>query len=1136
MEKNNLACGKTMSFQRWKIFLIMKLLAVFILGLVLQSYAVDVKGQNKRLNLDFENVTLKEVLQKLQDQSDYSIIYKDDLITSVENITASFRDEKVTDLLEKILQNTNLTFAIEGKTIVIVQRKIESVAEQQKSVIGKVTDQSGMPLTGVSVVIKGTTTGYITDNSGNFSIPNISENTILQFSFLGMKGQEIIIGSNTKLDVVLTEETIGIQEVVAVGYGTQVKRDVTGAMTAIKATRLKEYNVSSVSEALVGMVAGVQVNQISGIPGTPTSIRIRGVGSITAGNEPLYIIDGFPMGDDALSNFNMNNIESINILKDASATAIYGSRGANGVILITTKKGQTGSPKVTLEMYYGFQKVTKKVDVLSPEEFVEFTTDAVNNAWEYLGHDPNDDMSTRPVFYQNPPYYYQTEDWVITDWQDEIFQTSPILNTQLSVNGGSQSIRYNVNGSFFDQNGIVKNSDFKRSTLGVNLDINITKKLKFSTVINASKVGNDKVADTGQWNSGIVGTALSLPGFFAANQNEDGSYQSMQGLGYSVSTVYNPMVFINEYSEKEDKSRILGNVSLEYEIIKGLNFKTLYGFDNYNIRDNYFQKGFNYDVPTATNYVKGNVKANGKFNESATYNWVWENTLNYNTKLNNIHSLNALIGMTAQKAETGTSAINATNFPDNSVPTLNAGQVSSASTTLSEWSLLSYLARINYALLDKYYLALSIRADGSSRFGEQNQWGYFPSVSLGWIASEEKFLKNSSWVNFLKLRLSYGYSGNNAIPNYGSIGLLSYSSYVLGGKIISGIVPSTLSNANLGWELSKQFNIGVELGCWKDRIKLIVDGYNTISDNLLLNVPVPSILGVTNSLRNIGKVRNRGIEISLVTQNITGKFGWSTDFNISFNRNKVLELGPSGTAIRSTSNQESNITQVGRPIGDFYGYIFDGVYNSQEEIDQHPHLSTDRTGDPIVRDVNGDKQITVDDRTVLGNYQPDFFYGLGNTFKYKGFDLAVFIQGVSGSEIMNLGMRQTASMTGRTNSLGLARDRWRSPTETGNGKVFKASIDVYGVRRDPSSFYMEDGSYLRIRNITFGYNFNPSLVKKILATSARIYISSQNPFTWTKYSGYNPEISSYNSSLTPGIDYFAYPLSKNLIMGINVTF
>jgi len=646
---------------------------------------------------------------------------------------------------------------------------------------------------------------------------------------------------------------------------------------------------------------------------------------------------------------------------------------------------------------------------------------------------------------------------------------------------------------------------------------------------------NRDVNDDGQWGSGIVGTALGLPGFFA-KINDDGSYPDFMGMGYSVSAVRSPMVFINEVDNRSERFLTMGHAAIEYQIIKGLHFKSLLGFDGFNQEGNSFNKSFTSDVPFLSDYRRVTTPATGDHSTASSFNWLFENTLHYDVTLKEEHRINGLLGMTAQKYKGKTASMSANNFPDNMVPTLNAGQINSGSTEVTEWALISYLARLNYTFKDRYFASVSMRRDGSSRFGKGNRWGYFPSASVGWLISDEYFMDNITFLSHLKIKASYGVTGNNAISNYGAIGRLNYSYYPYGTAVVAGFVPASLSNDGLGWETSKQTNTGIEFGFLKNRIMFNAEIYQSMNSDLLLSVPIPSILGLTTALHNIGKVRNRGMELGLTTRNFVGKFNWTTDLSISFNRNKVLALGPEDDPIRSTSNQESNITQVGRPIGDFYGYIFEGVYNTMEEINARPHLPTDRPGDPIVKDVNGDNAITVDDRTILGNYQPDFLYGIQNTLSYKGFDLSIFLQGVSGADIMNLAKRQTMSMNGRTNQLGIARERWRSPEEPGNGTMYNANIDIRGVRRDPSSAYMEDGSYLRVRNITLGYAFSAPLLEKIRIAGARVYISSQNPFTFSEYSGYNPEVSSYHSAVTPGVDYQNYPLAKNLVFGINITF
>jgi TonB-linked SusC/RagA family outer membrane protein len=929
-----------------------------------------------------------------------------------------------------------------------------------------------------------------------------------------------------------TDTSLG--EVVVVGYGTQLKQKVTGSIATIGGSDLRQTQAPNFTDAMVGRLPGVQISTTTGVPGSMAAIRVRGTGSITAGNEPLYVVDGFPLGEQTLSDFNTADIESVSVLKDASSTAIYGSRGANGVIIVTTKRGRKGKAKIAYNSYAGMQEVSKKIDLLNPGEFVQYAIDARNNAWTYLGHSASDPNSARSPLYQISPYFYDQKSWVRTDWQDQVFRKAPVTDHQLSVSGGNDAFRYLLSGSWYQQQGIIKNSSFTRYSLRGNIDAQPTTWLHLSGTFFTSIVNNKLVADKGQFSDGILGTLINSAPIYGT-KNPDGSYPSTVGFGYGVSEVPNPMTFINEDQNTSDQHRTTANLTATIDIFHGLAFKTMIGFDYASIDSDEFFKSYTDDLPANPGQVREVIPATGSYAAQSDFNWLSENTLNYTFNLGADHSFEALAGFTAQKATNHSANINAVNFPNNLVPTLNAGQISSAGTFRSEWSLLSYLARINYAYKNRYFATATIRQDGSSRFGSDNRWGTFPSISAGWMLSNEAFF-NMPWVNTLKIRGSYGLAGNNDISDYGAIGLLSYSNYVIGNSRVSGISPSTLSNTALSWEKSAQGDIGLEAELFRHRVNLIFDIYQRTSNDLLLDVPVPSILGLSNSLENIGKVRNQGLEIGLTTHNLVKKFKWSTDINFSINRNKVLALGSDGAPIISNTVGDSHITKVGMPIGNFFGYIFDGVYNTQDQIDKHAHQTTDRPGDPIVRDVSGDGKISTDDRTVLGNYQPDFTYGIGNNFSYASFDLTINIQGVQGAKIMDLGMRQSLSMNGRTNNLGIARDRWRSPDQPGNGKVFKAMTDVYGVRRDASSFYMQDGSYLRVRNIILGYSFSPSLLNRLRLSTLRLYVSAQNPFTFTNYIGYNPEVSSYHSALTPGVDYFNYPLAKTFSAGLNLTF
>jgi TonB-dependent starch-binding outer membrane protein SusC len=1003
--------------------------------------------------------------------------------------------------------------------------------------VGQVIDaNTNSPIVGVNIQIKGANRGVISDLNGNFEFSSIDSDAVILVSNIGYFTQEISINGQTQIRILLVPRVDQLNELVVVGYGTQLERSVTGALYQRTITDVEETSASTFTDVLVGRIPGVQISKVTGQPGADASIRIRGTGSITAGNEPLYVIDGFPVGSGGIDNVNSNDIESVTILKDAAATAIYGSRGSNGVILVTTKRGNTGRPQISFQSSLGYQQVSKKVDVLSPQEYAELKIESSNNGWVYLGGNANDPNSARAPFYRNSPYLFDESSWPIIDWQDEIFQIAPVRNNELSVSGGDQSTQYRLSIGYFDQQGLIKSTEYDRFSIRSNVDSKINSRLQLSLNLNYTDINENLISDEGAWNIGVLGTALGLPGFFLP-RNEDGSYADHRGFGFGVSAVRNPMININEENDQVNRSRTLGNIALNYELLSNLFLKTTFNVDRSNYTRNFFRNQSEFGNPMIIGHGSGIYQSAGAYNSSIVSSWLSENTANYSTNIGTSHNISVLAGFTAQSASIESASINANNFPNNLVPTLNAGDITGASTRKEEWSLMSYLGRINYDYQNKYFSSFTIRSDGSSRFGQNRKWGLFPSISAGWMISEENFMSGVEQINFMKVRASYGFSGNDAIPNYGSVGLLGGVDYVIGNNPVTGLAQSTVSNANLSWETSEQVDLGFDLGLLEDRINLSVDVYEKINRDLLLNVNVPSIMGFTSALQNIGKVQNRGLEVALTTRNTRGVVNWTSNFNISFNRNKVLALGPEGDPIiSSTYGTTTHITQVGRPIGEFYGYIWDGIFNSMEEIQSMPSQPTDRPGFPIIRDVNGDGIINADDRTVIGNNHPDYVFGIENSVQYKNFDLKVLVQGVQGIDIMNIGKRQTMIMTMRTNQLGEARDRWVSPEQPGNGKVPLAIIDIYGLRRETSTFYVEDGSFVRVRFITLGYNLPTNMLSRTGLSNARVYFTAENPFTFAKNTGYNPEISTYNNALTPGTDTYNYPVAKTLTMGVNLSF
>jgi TonB-linked SusC/RagA family outer membrane protein len=828
-------------------------------------------------------------------------------------------------------------------------------------------------------------------------------------------------------------------------------------------------------------------------------------------------------------------------LKDASSTAIYGSRGSNGVVLVTTKSGKSGKMRVDIDAYTGVQSVTKTLDMMNAKEFAQYIIDSRNNAWVDVGGNVTDPNSARTAIYQILPAL-QNPDALGegTNWQNEIFRQAPMHNLQLTLSGGNEKIKYMTSGGYYKQDGIILNSNFERYSFRVNLEAQASKRFKMGLNLTPTYTISNPTNAEGHWSAGgIVLSALTLAPHLPV-YNPDGTYTTGLNLGNGFSSIENPVKLAKERTNRQNELRLLGTVFGEYKILNSLTYKLLLGTDLQSSTQNTFRPSIVGNdgavppvIPTGSNQNNNSV------------NWLVEHTLNF-AKTWNKHNFNALGGFTAQKVHSETASISSTNFPNDLVETLNAGIVSSASTTADEWSLISFLARANYSYASKYLLTATMRRDGSSRFGENNKWGVFPSVSVGWRISEEAFMKDIKVINELKLRASYGHTGNNFIGNYDHIGLLSKRNYILGGgsgSVVNGLGPNRISNPNLSWEKNKQVDVGFELGLFQNRLFLVADYYKKITSDLLLNVPTPSITGYTSARQNIGKIQNQGLEFGLTTRNLDKGLKWTTDFNISFNKNKVLSLGPSGEPIYGNYQvTSSHITQLGKPMGNFYGYEVIGVFQNQEEINNNPAFADSKPGQLRFKDVNGDGKLSSDDRTILGNPQPDFIYGITNSFSFRGFDLNVLLQGVQGNEILHLGRRFYANYAGTANGLKEMTNSWKSEQDPGDGRTPRVNRDLNrysnsNASANISSIFVENGSFLRVRNIAFGYNVSSHLLDKVKLRTMRVYVNLQNPVTWTKYTGYNPEVSVQGASpLEPGVDYGGYPIAKVYTVGLNIGF
>jgi TonB-linked SusC/RagA family outer membrane protein len=1156
--KKHLYCKYGILVTIMRLTLYQFMCAVFFSAMTYAHHTPAQELLNRNLTLTMSDVTLEKVLSRVEHHAKVRFAYSRDVVRLAETVSVTAKNEALSSVLDRLLAPLGIQYQVLNGQILLSKVKKETsfiqpgekaLLDTQQStdirVRGTVTgSETNEPLPGVSVVVKGTSSGTTTDIDGKYELSVAGESAVLVFSFVGYTPQEIALGNRNQLDVKLVADIKALNEVVVVGYGTQKRGDITGAVASVSAKDLNGLPTPSLDGALTAKMPGVYVAQTTGTPGGGLTVRVRGTGSIGAGNEPLYVIDGFPVTasysqtSNPLNSLNPNDIESIEILKDASSTAIYGSRGSNGVVIVTTKSGKSGKMRVDVDTYTGFQKVTKYLDMMNASEFAQYIVDSRNNAWVDAGGKPEDPNSARSAIYQilpalqNPSALGEG-----TDWQREIFRQAPTHNVQLTLSGGNDKIKYMTSGGYFKQNGIVLNSDFQRYTFRVNLEAQASKRFKIGLNLTPAYTISNPTNSEGHWSGGgIVLSALTIAPHLPVYK-EDGTYSTGLDLGNGFSSIENPVKLAKERINRQSELRLLGTVFGEFKILDNLTYKLLLGTDLESSRQNTFSPsivGRDGAVPP--------VIPSGSNNTASSYNWLIEHTLNFNKSWGK-HHFDALGGFTAQKVRSDMSSISSTNFPNDLVETLNAGIVSSASTTAEEWSLLSFLARANYNYDSRYLLTATIRRDGSSRFGPNNKWGVFPSVSAGWRISEEAFMKEVTVINELKLRASYGHTGNNFIGNYDHVGLLAKRNYVFAGSVVNGLGPNRISNASLSWEKNKQSDIGLELGIFQNRIFLVADYYKKITSDLLLNVPTPSITGYTTARQNIGKIENKGWEFGLTTQNLNKKLKWSTDFNISFNRNKVLALGPSGEPLYGNYQvTSSHVTQIGKPMGNFYGYQVQGIFQTQDEVNSSPAFADSKPGHFRFQDVNGDGKLSSDDRTILGNPQPDFIYGLTNTLSFKGIDLTVLLQGVQGNEILNLGRRFYANYAGTANGIREMNNSWKSAQDPGDGKTPRVNRDLNkyassNASANISSVHVEDGSFLRIRNIALGYNLPGALLEKVRMRTMRVYVNLQNPVTWTKYTGYNPEVSVQGASpLEPGVDYGGYPIAKVYTVGLNIGF
>jgi TonB-linked SusC/RagA family outer membrane protein len=958
---------------------------------------------------------------------------------------------------------------------------------QAQSVTGKVSDSAG-PLPGVNVAVQNSKIGTTTDLDGKFTLNNLPKDAVLTVSYLGYATQKITVNDQTSINVTLVADNVDLKEVVVVGFGSSKKKDITGAIAVVGAKEFDARANTGIGNALEGKVAGVQITKPSGQPQAGYTIRVRGTSTITAGAEPLYILDGIPTT--SISEISPSDIETMTVLKDASSAAIYGANGSNGVILITTKRGGNQKTKVTFDAYTASSTVSNELDVLDASQYKALMTE--------MG---------------------QTTDWnkysYNNNWQDRILRTAVSTNYALGVSGGDEKTNYYLSGTYLNQEGVVMTNKVERYTFKLNLDHKISKSFKVGSSIGYSKWKDVDVNEGGKF--GVILNALTGAPVMDVYE-ADGTFM----INPFIPDLESPVALILKNEHSYDNYKFNGNAYGEVSFLKYLKFKSLFGFEQLN--------------STYTSWVDPYTSREGRgfkglaskvINQNTL--WNFENTLSF-AKSFDKHNVNALAGYIASEAENFSANLGARGFGSEAVQTVNAGSTRTVGYGEAKGRNVAAIGRVNYNYDERYLLTANFRADAYSGFGVENRWGYFPSFSGGWRISNEKFFSDVEVVNDLKLRIGWGEVGNGQVGPYSHYGLVSPGApYVSGGLVVPGSNPTTLESTNLKWETTQQTNIGIDVSLLKNRLSIVADYYSKKTDEMLLRKRIPASTGFTTALLNVGSMENSGFEFTVSSKNMVNELKWNTDFNISFNKSEITSL-PGGSIQLGQLNNDGRglvaIAKEGEPLGTFYGYISEGVDPA--------------TGNIKYKDLDASSTLSDGDKTIIGNANPDFSWGLANDFKYKNWSLNIFFQGVQGNDIFNATRIDTEGMYNANNQLTTVLDRWTKPGDITDmpRSNFNGTNNVL-----VSSRFVEDGSYVRLKSLTLGYTLPSDLVSKLSMSRVRLYLTAENLFTWTSYSGLDPEVSAFGRSndnslknIAPGIDYGTYPQTREIIFGLNLSF
>lgn len=1149
----------TLFYQKRILLIIMKIF-IILFCTTLFSFSPNTSFAQEKIKIEKDEMaTVNQVFNIIKKQTSYSFIYPKSLFKSDLRIQLKKGEIDISELLNKSLASSNANFELSENGIILIKERLKEVKTskikvQQTVITGIITDTEGTPLPGVSIVVKGTSLGVSSDFDGNYTI-KASKGDVLVFSYLGLKTTEITVTEKNIINVSLETDNNELDEIIVIGYGNVKKQNLTSSISKITSEAIENRPIKNMGEALAGQLAGVRVRTTSGAPGSDPQIRIRGVNTINGDSQPLVVIDGIPGRE--LSDISPSDMASVQVLKDASATSIYGARGANGVILIETKKGNSEIPTVNFEMTSGFSQISNTMDMMSPTEYLAYNSYYRNMRYLESGGSMTDPMASRPFRFQIPDAWYEAEG---TDWFKAITRIGVFNDYKMSASQKSKRSSLFVSGGYLQDEGVIEATYFNRLNFRINGSLDVTDNITIGLNIAPSYSDKDDRGSEGK--ESPIHHALT-------NSPLTGLDEGTAELGYpaGVGQVYtNPLEVLRNTVSNTRSGRFLTSAFVDVKFLENFKFRSQYSFD-------YRHDDYEYFRPGNVARIQ-NGPTEGFVRSISWRNWSLQNTLNYTNTFNKVHSVNFLVGQSLEARDLFIAQLEATGWPLESLQTLNLATTPiEAGTDKSRSTGASLFARIMYDYKDKYLLSMSMRYDGSSRFGGNNKWGFFPAISAGWKINKESFMDNVDWVSLLKIRGSFGQSGNDRIGNYDYFARLGQSTTVYGDNIVATAFPGNLQNPNLQWETTTTRNIGIDANLFKNRIQLSIDYFSNVTEDLLFNAPVPFTTGFSNFRTNLGKIQNTGLEFDLTTVNTTGKVKWRTKLNLSTLQNKILNMGDN-TKFTAENRGAFFISQVGGPVSQFLIYRTDGLLQPEDfniTVTDNPNTSSGFpkrvTYEPLVPtienrnqipynvkyvDQNGDGKINADDMVPYGNNIPDLLYGITNTVSYKNLELSVLLQGQIGGDAMFLAQRQLDNgPTGGPNTMArwLRANKYNSEIRLNENPTPDLGVDMSwdGITPQPSGWgggfnennddrRIYDTTYLRIRNITLSYKI-PKKIKFL--QGGKIYVSAENLATFSDYIGFNPEVNTpgeSNNSIMNGVDYTTFPLAKTITLGLSITF